>query len=106
MPAKFPDAAVSLAGLRECLTPGEVDIDQPLAAPDFAQSDGLALAVAENMRRFVGQEDFKKALFPEIVCGQAKGAPLAEPDRQGCPPRKNLLINIEFFPPRNCVDPR
>jgi len=46
---KVEQAAVSLAGVRECFPLVEVDVEQPLARPRLMEADGRSFAVVEDV---------------------------------------------------------
>jgi hypothetical protein len=47
------DTTISFTGVRKQLPLGIVDSQQPLATPDFGESDGFSLAVVKDMGNFV-----------------------------------------------------
>jgi cation diffusion facilitator family transporter len=75
--AEFEDAAVGLAGVRERLALDEIDVQQPVASPDFGQSDRPPLAVVKDMRRLVYHEIVKTTHRSEVFRGHVAGRLLA-----------------------------
>jgi hypothetical protein len=74
---EFEDAAVRLARICKGFALDEVDRQQLLASPYFAQADRPPLAIMEDVRGFVDHEVLNTALFVEVLHGHVAGRLLA-----------------------------
>ena len=53
---EFENATVSFAGIRKRLAAAEIDLEQPFASANFAETDGLTFAIVEDVRRLMQYE--------------------------------------------------